>query len=118
LSYLKGELPLCQARNEYRTSFNTRCRHNEQRVTLVGIRTGNRVGAITRKLDNERLSAEVLRTEWGVSNYPSFPEDLSCWASNDTVLVRRSPVELRLFARGAVDIAILNRCDQLLHFYP
>ena len=71
----------------------------------------------SRQLDNERLSAEVLRTELGVANYPSFPEDLICWAGNDTVLVRRSPAELRLFARKALDSAFLSRCDQLLHLY-
>jgi hypothetical protein len=71
----------------------------------------------SRELDSERLSAEVLRTELGVTHYPSFPDDIISWAGNDKVLVRRSPAELRLFAREAVDSALLNRCDQLLHRY-
>lgn len=70
-----------------------------------------------RELDNERLSAEVLRTELGVANYPMFPEDVIFWGGNDAVLVRRSPTELRLFAREAVDPALLNRCNQLIRLY-
>jgi hypothetical protein len=71
----------------------------------------------SRELHTERLSAEVLQTALGVVTYPSFPADIIYWAGSDTILVRRSPTELRLFAREALGSALLNQCDQLLHLY-
>lgn len=70
-----------------------------------------------RELDYERLSAEVLRTELGVVDYPSFPEDVIFWGGNGAVVVRRSPTELRLFAREVLDPALLNRCDELIRLH-
>ena len=69
-----------------------------------------------RELAHEYLTSNMLRTELGVSNYPLFPEDVIFWAGNDTLLVRRSPDDLRLFAREVVDPALLSRYEQLLQF--
>ena len=66
-------------------------------------------------LERAPLAPEVWQAELSIQAYPSFPQDLIFWAKNETVVVRQSPDELRLFAQEALDPSLLRRCDDLLH---
>lgn len=68
----------------------------------------------TRQLERHPLPPDVWQTELRVEAYPLFPQDLIFWAKSETVVVRQSPDEFRLFAREVLDPSLLRRCDDLL----